>query len=328
MRKLTLEGWITKARQVHGNRYDYSRVVYVNGQTKVKIICREHGEFEQIPNSHLLGWNCKKCGNEKCSETRRETTDDFIRKACAKHGDRYDYSKVNYQGNKTKVIIICRIHGEFEQLPADHIYGKNCRKCTGCAKSNTEEYVQKARLIHGDRYDYSKTVYVRKGEKVIIICRVHGDFEQETSSHLGGCGCPQCRNSLGEEAVAVYLASRGIRFEREKRFETCCDNKQLPFDFYLLDYDALIEVDGIQHFKSIDFFGGDESLTTQIRRDCIKDQWVITVEKKLLRIAYVDINMIDVIFESFMNNLDELMGKNRIAGSEFYDTHNRGYVTV
>ena len=184
--KLTTEEFIAKAREVHGNKYDYSKVEYKNTNTKVCIICKEHGEFWQTANSHLSGHGCPNCtGNIK------KTSKEFIARAHEVHGDKYDYSKVEYKNNSTKVCIICEEHGEFWQLPNNHIKGQGCPKCIG-KNLTTEDFIAKAREIHGDKYDYSKSEYINSQTKVCIICPEHGEFYQIPPSHLQGSGCPEC----------------------------------------------------------------------------------------------------------------------------------------
>jgi len=162
--------------------------VYKRGDVNVKIICPEHGEFEQKPVVHVQGYGCAKCsGNVKL------TTEEFIKKAKKVHGDRYDYSKVNYTNNRNKIIIICSEHGEFKQAPQKHLNGQNCPTCTGNVKLTTADFIRKAKEKHGDKYDYSKTEYKTQKFKVIIICPEHGEFEQNPSAHLyGHGGCPKC----------------------------------------------------------------------------------------------------------------------------------------
>ena len=123
----------------------------------------------------------------------------FIEKARAKHGDRYDYERVVYVRNSDKIIITCKRHGEFEQRPSDHLRGKGCAKCAGMHIYSTQEWVQEAIGVHGDLYDYLKTVYVRSKSKVIITCKIHGDFEQTPNAHLNGRGCDRC----GKESTAA-----------------------------------------------------------------------------------------------------------------------------
>ena len=193
MKKLTTKEFISKAIKVHGLRYDYSKVDYKNSQTKVCIICPEHGEFWQKPNNHLNGRNCFKCkGSEK------STTEKFIEKANKIHNNKYDYSKVQYINNETKVCIICPKHGEFWQEPKNHLNGQGCPKCKSeknkerCNKG-IEQFIKEAKEIHGDKYDYSKVNYINTNEKVCIICPEHGEFWQTPSSHINQKrGCPVC----------------------------------------------------------------------------------------------------------------------------------------
>ncbi len=129
MRRLTTEEFISRARRVHGNRYDYALVKYSVAFMPVKIICREHGEFEQMPNVHLRGCGCQTCGRLATTNARRSNTEQFIAKAKRVHGDKYDYSLVSYETTELPVKIVCRAHGEFEQKPHGHLLGRGCRKC-------------------------------------------------------------------------------------------------------------------------------------------------------------------------------------------------------
>ena len=186
MKKLTTEEWISKAKEVHGDKYDYSKSKYTNSRNKIKIICPIHGEFEQVAHDHLLGHGCY-----RCCKTTKFSLSDFIKQAIEIHGDKYDYSKVNYKSMREKVCIICHKHGEFWQLPSSHLNGCGCPKCSGI-KLTTEEWISKAKEVHGDKYDYSKSKYTNSRDKVKIICPTHGEFEQTPSKHLQGQGCPKC----------------------------------------------------------------------------------------------------------------------------------------
>ena len=188
----TTEDFIKMAKEVHGDKYDYSKTIFVNNATKVCVICPEHGEFWQNPYQHLNGNGCPKCAFEKASDRMRYSQEDFIKMAKEVHGDKYDYSKVEYVDSQTKVCIICPIHGELWQKPSSHLKGYGCAKCAGNSKLNTEEFIRKAKEIHGDRYDYSKVEYVNASTKVCIICPEHGEFWVKASHFLGGHGCPNC----------------------------------------------------------------------------------------------------------------------------------------
>lgn len=202
----SLEQFLQEAKIVHGNKYDYSKVKYVNYQTRITIICPVHGEFYQSPTSHLQGNGCPKCGNDRTA--LRMTNEDFINKAKAVHGDRYDYSKVHYVYNKTEVCIICREHGEFWQKPKNHLSGYGCPICSGRKKMRTSDFIKKARSVHGEKYNYSKAEYKGNTEKVCIICPEHGEFWQQASSHLKGAGCPKCGFIIGSSKQRVWTRER------------------------------------------------------------------------------------------------------------------------
>ena len=188
-KKITSHEFIKRCNEIHGDRYDYTKVDYIDANTKVIIICKEHGEFYKTPSKHT---NAKQ-GCAKCSGYYIPTTDEFIENARLVHGDKYDYSKVDYKYSKEDVIIICKIHGDFLQRPGNHIKSKQgCPKCGGSCKSNTIEFIEKSIKIHSDIYDYSKVNYIDATTKIIISCKIHGDFEQKPYSHLNGHGCYMC----------------------------------------------------------------------------------------------------------------------------------------
>lgn len=193
---------IFKFKQVHGDNYNYSKVNYVNANKKVVISCPEHGDFEQTPVSHWGGKGCSKCAG-----TDKLTTNEIITQFKQTHGDKYNYSKVNYIDSRTKVVIICPEHGEFEQSASSHKKGVNCPKCTG-SYMDTEYFIEKARKTHGSKYDYSKTVYLKKEDKVTIICPEHGEFEQNSTSHISGANCPHCAGSIVNVDIFINNAKK------------------------------------------------------------------------------------------------------------------------
>jgi len=188
MRKMNKEDFIEKSKIIHGNKYLYDKVNYINSKIKVIITCKFHGDFEQMPNSHLIGQGCPNCGGKK-----RLNTKDFIEKSKIIHGNKYLYDKVNYINNKTNIILICKIHGEFEQTPSSNLCGYGCIKCGGKEKLNTEEFIKRSKLIHENKYIYDKVNYTSIMDKVIITCKKHGDFTQIASLHINNkYGCPKC----------------------------------------------------------------------------------------------------------------------------------------
>ena len=135
----TQEDFIIASKKIHGDKYDYSKVKYKNNKTKVIIICPEHGEFEQRPNDHLKGCGCPKCADDIHSKKTRKTAEQFIKEAIAVHGDKYDYSKVEYKKGNKKITIICPEHGEFLQRPNDHLKGCGCPSCNQSHLENSIE---------------------------------------------------------------------------------------------------------------------------------------------------------------------------------------------
>lgn len=209
--------FIEKSRQIHGDKYDYSEVIYVNTMTKLKIICKLHGPFIQTPDSHFKGHNCPVCARHMIHLKKAKTHEQFMKEIVEKHGDKYDFSKVQYYNSTTKVTVICKDHGEYQVLPQALLKGSDCRKCKGLNKKTTEEFIEKAKSIHGDKYDYSKVNYINSKIKVIITCTLHSnDFEQEPTSHLKGRGCAKCSNhhrSNTEEFIEKAKAIHGDRYD-------------------------------------------------------------------------------------------------------------------
>jgi len=192
-KRLTTEGFIKKAKRIHGDKYDYSLVDYTTSNNKIKIICPTHGIFEQLANNHLSGCECIKCAYINNGIKSRNNKEYFIKKATEIHKNKYDYSLVNYITNKNEVNIICPIHGSFMQRPDLHLQGLECKKCTNRYIVNTEEFINRANKIHLNKYNYSLVNYIKHDTKVEIICEIHGIFKQSPKSHLKGHGCGKCK---------------------------------------------------------------------------------------------------------------------------------------
>lgn len=201
-----LEQFIKEARAKHGDKFDYSQVVYTNTNTVIKIKCPMHGDFEQLPSGHLSGRGCKKCADTNNGQLRRSNTADFIKKATTIHTDKYDYSEVNYEANDIHITIICSTHGAFLQLPAVHLRGNGCPLC-GIQKRadgkryTNEEFIEEAIKKHGDLYNYDSVDYLSSHTKIIIECPKHGEFVQTPNSHLSGSGCPECADEIRGNAL-------------------------------------------------------------------------------------------------------------------------------
>lgn len=334
-KKITTEEFIKRSRKIHGDKYDYSKVEYVNSQTKVCIICPEHGEFWQIPNSHLLGFGCAKCAKKKLGETFKKTTEQFIEEANIVHDGKYDYSKSDYKGKDIKVCIICPEHGEFWQTPHNHLNGAGCPKCkyekfSENLKDTTETFIEKAKLVHGDKYDYSKVEYVDSHTKVCIICPEHGEFWQKPNNHIHGWGCAKCSGMAKKTTEQFIEESKNLYPEKytydkteyvnnktpliitckkhgdfkvypndhlkgqecpectiyklEGDIKSMLDKEKIEYvwqysneylgnqrlDFYLPKHRIAIECQGEQHFRPVEFFGGEEKYQYQKALDIKK----------------------------------------------------------
>jgi len=275
-KKLTTEEFVQKARAVHGNKYDYSNIVYINAVTKIKIKCFMHGNFKQLPYVHLKGSGCTKCENDK----KKSTTNEFIKKAKNTHGDKYDYSQVNYKSAHAKVKIICPKHGEFEQVANLHIRGHECMQCSVKKRStlrakDLKNFIRDAKKIHSDKYDYSISIYKNSATKLKILCKKHGVFEQRPADHLKGCGCPKCKSSKGEIKIFNIFVKNNINFKSEHHLKNCNYKKKLFFDFYAIDTKCCLEINGIQHFKPVEFFGGTKVFEDNLKRDSIKENFCL-----------------------------------------------------
>ena len=273
MKKKTTKEFIEQARAIHGDKYDYSKAEYIGANVKICIICPIHGEFWQTPSSHIRGKGCHKCAIDNITLT----TEIFIKKAKAIHGDKYDYSKVNYVNNHTPICIICPKHGEFWQLPMVHLRPNKggCLKCSYETRNiykrlGKDKFIEKAKAIHGDKYDYSKVEYVNILTPVCIICPKHGEFWQVPHFHLQGHGCRKCRQSKMEVEITKFLKENNIEFIPE-----CGASKfkwigKLKYDFYLPKYNIAIECQGKQHFIPVKQFGGEEEFIKRKNQDSEK----------------------------------------------------------
>ena len=232
--KLTTKDFIERAKKLHGEeQYDYSKVIYEGSGKPVRIICKDHGEFLQIAHSHLRGQSCKECAKVTCSEKLTMTTDTFIRKSKEKHGERYDYSKAVYEGNKASLTIICSVHGEFQQRANGHLNGNGCPKCGQCSgKDNrsieprnlcTETSIlNRLREVHGDKYNLSQVRYINTRTKITLICSTHGAF-QILPGHAIRLkqGCNECgrlrakisRTKTNEQFIAECTAIHGNHYD-------------------------------------------------------------------------------------------------------------------
>ena len=185
--------------EVHGNKFDYSKVTYTGASKNIIIICPIHGDFKLMAGKHKLGRGCKDCRKIKEKEERLSKAKQYvIEKFREVHGDFYNYDKVVYNRNDEKVIITCPVHGDFPQAPAGHKRGEKCPSCS--LEKRSSDRIEKTKTtiikdfkkVHGNRYNYDKVVYEDSKKNVIIVCPIHGDFPKTPNSHKAGKGCHKC----------------------------------------------------------------------------------------------------------------------------------------
>jgi len=279
---LTTKEFIKRAQNIHGNKYDYSLTDYKGSQIKVKIICPEHGMFEQRPNDHI-----QKKGCIMCSGIKKKNKRDFEIDANKVHKNKFNYDLVCYKNNKSKVKIICPNHGEFQQRPSDHLNGFGCAECGRVKKLTTNSFVERAKEKHG-KFDYSLVEYENMHTKVRIICTKHGEFRQTPHNHLKFAGCPKCNKSKGEKIISWFLDKKNINYEEQKRFDGCKNKSHLLFDFYLPDYNICVEFQGVQHYKANEHMNGSIGLKKRQINDNIKREFCKKNDIKLVEIKYSD----------------------------------------
>jgi hypothetical protein len=311
-RMTSMNDFIAKANIVHNHKYKYIKEMeYVTYKTKVKIICPIHNfVFPQTIGNHLRNHGCPKCANNI-----KTSMNDFIYKASIIHGNKYTYDKNQTINNEnSKILINCPLHGEFIQDVGTHIGGKGCRKCgveriKESLKLTYSEFVERAGIIHGNKYTYpSNHNYINVRDKIEIICPIHGNYIQEINSHLSGRGCNKCKSPKGERLIISYANQNNIEYFYQYKFK----NSNIPtlkFDFYLPNYRLLIEYNGGQHYKSIEWFGGTESYIKQISRDKKKKDFAKRNHYHFLEIPYFSKNPTKLIDDK----IKEITAKNRVV---------------
>lgn len=279
LRRFTAIQFIELAQSIHGTeKYGYHKVDYKGISKKVEIVCVKHGSFFPIAADHIY----KQTGCLSCVNLARINKDDFIKRSQEIHGlNTFGYSKINLINIRTPVELECFIHGFFLTTPNNHLYQKSgCPKCSDNKKIDRDEFIKRARLKHGNRYNYNKIIYKGNKIKIEIECRIHGYFWQKPNAHLSGNGCPKCANtsSVGEK---LWLDSLGIPDSKQcRRVRIYINNKK----FYIVDgYDPQTKT--VYEFNG-DFWHGNLNLynanTINYRtKTTFKQLYEKTLEKEL-----------------------------------------------
>lgn len=286
--KHTNEEFIDRIKLIFGDKIKYHLVRYYGLKNKVKIECPIHGVMEKFPQSLLRGSGCNICE----TKNYKINTKIFIERSINIHGCKYNYSKSIYINDSTPLDIICSKHGVFTQVPNIHLSGHGCIFCSGRYRYTNDQFIEKANLIHANKFDYSLVDYKNAHKKIEIVCKIHGTFEQKPNAHLMGNGCPSCKESKGEMEILKFLTEKNILFERQKTFNECRYKSLLFFDFFIPSKNLCIEYDGEFHFRPI---FGEKLFQSMVIRDSIKNKFCIDNNIELLRISYRNINDIDKI---------------------------------
>lgn len=319
--------FISNAKKIHGNVYDYSNVNYILNNTLIDIICKKHGVFRTTPSSHIHQKTvCPKCTKEiiiKIGSHNRVSNDEFIKRAIKIHGDTYDYSKTFYTGMHEPIIVICKEHGEFTQSKAqNHLKNEfNCPKCLEIrykehienTKITYNEAVEKVKSIHRELieiYDYSN--YESTESKITFICnknKKHGKWNASLHAvtglgKKGATGCPVCSMSHGERKILFWLRDNDIEHKWQYRIKKPNLNKKsfYIYDFYLPKLKTIIEFDGRQHFVPVEAWGGIKALEKNKKNDAEKTKFAKKLKLNMFRISYEQMeNINEVLNKKFAN---------------------------
>lgn len=215
------EEFVRLASEKFQNKFDYSKINYINTGGEIEILCPEHGYFRQKPYKHLLSmYGCQECAKIFRGEKRAHSQEEFLQLCKVKHGELFDYSKAIYSGVFNKVVIICSIHGEFSQSAAAHWRGQGCPQCNPYRKSSTERFICEAKLKHNNKFIYDKVDYKNNATSVLIICPLHGEFDQKPADHIRGItGCPKCgieQKGISRRSNLDEFVEKAVKIHQDK----------------------------------------------------------------------------------------------------------------
>lgn len=196
-RRLTKINFTERASIIHNNKYKYLNVIYKNNSTKVSITCDIHGDFLQTPANHLNGQGCPKCKLINIFKNTKWNNDKFYKLIKNLPANNYLYDNININSREDSIIYTCKKHGSFKTIVRFLTEGGECPECRKARgdsylRLNTHDFINRARNVHGDFYNYDKSIYVSFNKPIKIICPIHGEFEQLVSNHLSGKGCSKC----------------------------------------------------------------------------------------------------------------------------------------
>lgn len=247
---------------------------------------------------------------------KKVTTKSWCIESSLIHNNKYDYSESIYTKSSNKIKIICPIHGEFEQIAAEHVRGRGCLKCgrvkhEKSRRSTTETFIQKSNMIHKFLYDYSKAEYINARTNVCIVCKKHGEFWQNPNNHINGQGCPICKYSAGEQLIYNWLVNNSIKFVHQKEIEIhkiARNTNKVIVDFFVKhnNQQYFIEYDGKQHFEYVPYFhrGGVIDFEKQINRDKMLEEFCNIHKDKVTLIRFNHMQTEQEILNNLKNKLN------------------------
>lgn len=259
--KHTINSFIFKSREIHGDKYDYSKVNYINTRTNVCIICPEHGEFWQNPKTHMEGSGCPLCSKQSFNHPHKLTQEEFVNRSNKIHNNKYDYTNAAFKNIREKVIITCPIHGDFEQTPKRHMNGQGCPLCgkeisqKRCgdytnARKDINSFKDDVYRLFGDKYNVIGD-YINNKTKIEIYCKEkykdgseHGSFFVRPDCITQGHGCPKCsaNKSYAEQELLNFIQTnyKGKVINGYRDFDG-----QKEIDIYLPDIKIGFEYNGL-----------------------------------------------------------------------------------
>lgn len=239
---------------------------------------------------------------------KKLTQSEFIVRCNKIHNNKFDYSNTKYINIRSKISIVCQVHGEFDISADNHLLQK--QGCVKCAQEKhkltqlSSDRIKNLTMIH-NKYLYSDTS-ITNGF-INISCRQHGKFKQYLYFHEYGHGCPECNSSSrGEDRIKNYLNDNNIKFNRNHQFEDCKRTRKLKFDFYLPETNIIIEYDGEHHYKENSYFG-EGNLEYVKENDMIKDNYCKENNINLIRIPYWEYKNIESILSNIKQNKEKFI---------------------
>lgn len=297
---------ISRSNEIHGlGRYGYENMIYEGAHIEIEIKCNVcNKSFDQKPYIHMEGHGCPHCKADNTRIRQTKSAEQLLIDFRKIHGNKFNYDFDGYVNSYAKINITCNIcHKTFPQRPNDHLSGEGCPYCIGRYRT-TGECIAEFKKIHRDRFNYDK--FINNGARTdgIIICnKCKKEFLQPPTEHLAGHGCPYCRMSYGEIRVMNFLDDHKILHVQQKRYDDCrgLGNRKLPFDFYIPDYNLLIEFDGKQHYMAGCNIRSHITSIEEFKRtkehDRRKTEYARINNIDLLRIPYYDMSRIPEILK-------------------------------